>query len=110
MPIGKGGDGRSDWDLDEGLGVAQLVVGEGVQLHPLVELVGLAADEHRLAKGGGHHRHCRCPGPAQHRAVRVHGRCPQEHLRRVHVSACCCPGGLFIVAISLKVALHWTRI
>ena len=50
----------------------------------LMEFVGLAADEHRLAEGCSHHGHGGCSIPAQHCAVCVHCGGSQEHLHAKH--------------------------
>mmetsp|Transcript_3145 Transcript_3145/g.8127 ORF Transcript_3145/g.8127 Transcript_3145/m.8127 type:complete len:297 (-) Transcript_3145:612-1502(-) len=64
----------------EVVGVAQLVVADGIEEHALGKLVGLAANEHRHAALVGEHRHQRSAGASDERAVEQHRRGTEQHL------------------------------
>ena len=73
LPVLQGSDIRPAGHLGQHRGVPKLVSSDAVQLHLLMELVGLAADDDWLAGDAGHHGHsCRaCPG--HDCAIRQHG-------------------------------------
>ena len=60
-----------------------MTVLEESHLHALVELVRLAADQHRLAVRVRDHGHCRRAGPTHDGPVGHDGSGPQDDLRQV---------------------------
>lgn len=56
---------------------------EGIRLHPVTKLVGLATHQHRHIKGFGHQRYLGCPHARHDVAVGQQSVGTEEHLRHL---------------------------
>mmetsp|Transcript_10556 Transcript_10556/g.28887 ORF Transcript_10556/g.28887 Transcript_10556/m.28887 type:complete len:270 (-) Transcript_10556:1558-2367(-) len=83
LPACKGAHAWVAWEGHQSIRVTQLIMGDAVQLHALMELEALAAHEHRFAVGVGCHSYCCISGSPHDRSIRHDGGCTQEHLSHI---------------------------